>query len=108
MQYFFKKKNKYKFSFLVVAFLSSMLLGKACYASTSSIMIDAETGKILSQYNADERRYPASLTKLMTLYLTFEALDKGQLKMSDRLSVSRHAANMEPSKQSKSKKPLML
>ncbi len=98
MQYFFKKTNKYKFSFLVVAFLSSMLLGKSCYASTSSIMIDAETGKILSQYNADERRYPASLTKLMTLYLTFEALDKGHLKMSDRLSVSRHAANMEPSK----------
>ena len=98
MWYLFENKKKYKLSILTIAFLSSMLIGKLAYASTSSIMINAENGKIISQYNADERRYPASLTKLMTLYLTFEALNKGQLKMSDKLSVSRHAANMEPSK----------
>lgn len=97
MFYFFKNK-KYKLHILTIAFLSSMLVGKLAHASTSSIMINAENGKIISQYNADERRFPASLTKLMTLYLAFEALDNGKLKMSDKLGVSRHAANMEPSK----------
>lgn len=78
--------------------LSSMLFSNRANASTSSIMIDADSGKILSQYNADERRFPASLTKLMTLYLTFEAIEKGKLKLTDKLTASRHAANMEPSK----------
>ncbi len=98
MLYFFKKRNKYKLSLYAAAFLTSMFFGGMADASISSIMIDADSGKILSQNNADERRYPASLTKLMTLYLTFEALDKGYLKMSDKLLVSRRAAGMEPSK----------
>lgn len=98
MLYFFKNRNKYKMSLYAAAFLGSMLFNGIASASTSSIMIDADSGKVLSQYNADERRFPASLTKLMTLYLTFEALDKGYLKMTDKLVVSRHAANMEPSR----------
>ena len=64
----------------------------------SSIVIDAATGKVISSSNADERRYPASLTKLMTLYIAFDALDKGKLKLSDTLKVSRRAANQVPSK----------
>lgn len=64
----------------------------------SSIVIDATTGKVISSSNADERRYPASLTKLMTLYIAFDALDKGKLKLSDNLKVSRRAANQVPSK----------
>lgn len=67
-------------------------------ASTSSIIIDAESGDILSSFNADERRYPASLTKVMTLYITFDALNKGIIKLNDDLKVSRHAANMAPSR----------
>ncbi|MBQ9235838.1 MAG: D-alanyl-D-alanine carboxypeptidase [Alphaproteobacteria bacterium] len=66
--------------------------------SISSIVVDAATGKVISSSNADERRYPASLTKLMTLYIAFDALDKGALKPSDRLKISRFAANREPSK----------
>ena len=66
--------------------------------SQSSIVVDAETGKVISSSNADERRYPASLTKLMTLYIAFDALDKGTLKLSDKLKVSRFAANRAPSK----------
>ena len=66
--------------------------------SISSIVVDAATGKVISSSNADERRYPASLTKLMTLYITFDALDKGKLRLSDKLKVSRFAANREPSK----------
>lgn len=66
--------------------------------SISSIVVDAASGKVISSSNADERRYPASLTKLMTLYITFDALDKGKLKLSDHIKVSRFAANREPSK----------
>lgn len=67
-------------------------------ASISSIMIDAESGDVLSSSNADERRYPASLTKVMTLYITFNALDKGLIKFDDKLTVSRIAANRSPSR----------
>ena len=44
----------------------------------SSIIIDADTGQVVSEHNADAKAYPASLTKMMTLYLTFEALEIGQ------------------------------
>ncbi len=67
-------------------------------ASVSSITIDAATGKILSANAENKLRYPASLTKLMTLYITFDALDKGLIKMDDKLPVSRNAANRSPSK----------
>lgn len=71
--------------------------GSAC-AATSSIIIDAENGEILSSKAPDTLRYPASLTKVMTLYITFDALNKGIIKMNDDLKVSRHAANMAPSR----------
>lgn len=64
----------------------------------SSIIIDAHSGKVLASNNADELRYPASLTKLMTLYITFGELESGRLKMTDKLTVSRNAANRSPSK----------
>ena len=67
-------------------------------ASVSSIMIDASSGKVLSASNADELRYPASLTKLMTLYITFDALEKGLIKLDDEFPVSRKAANRSPSR----------
>ncbi len=75
-----------------------LLASKPASASTSSIIIDAESGDILSSSNADELRYPASLTKVMTLYITFDALNKGIIKLDDDLKVSRHAANMAPSR----------
>lgn len=78
--------------------IAGLCLSKPVLASTSSIMIDADSGKVLSVSNADELRYPASLTKLMTLYLTFNALEKGVLSMNDELIVSRTAASRSPSK----------
>jgi D-alanyl-D-alanine carboxypeptidase len=62
------------------------------------LLIDAESGRELEGHAADELRHPASLTKIMTLYLTFAALDAGQLRLGDRLPVSVHAASMQPSK----------
>jgi len=67
-------------------------------AATSSIIIDADSGKVLSSSSADTLRYPASLTKVMTLYITFDALEKGLIRMDDMLPVSRTAANRSPSK----------
>ena len=63
-----------------------------------SIVIDAETGRILSEMNADAITYPASLTKMMTLYLTFEALNAGRLRLDQYLPVSTEAANKSPTK----------
>lgn len=67
-------------------------------ANTSSIVVDAQTGNVLYADKAEELRYPASLTKLMTLYITFNALETGKLKFSDKLKVSRTAASRSPSK----------
>ena len=86
------------FRTLLCALMLTSYASTKAQASVSSIMIDAESGEILSESNADELRYPASLTKLMTLYITFDALEKGIIKWEDKLPVSRKAANMSPSK----------
>jgi D-alanyl-D-alanine carboxypeptidase len=71
------------------------------YATSESkyaaIVVDAKTGEVLYSKNPDSSRYPASITKIMTLYLTFEALEAGRLKASDLITVSQHAASMAPS-----------
>lgn len=64
----------------------------------SSIAVDARTGKILFARNADSKRYPASLTKIMTLYLVFEDLKAGRITMNTNLRMSRYAAARPPSK----------
>ncbi|WP_374596884.1 serine hydrolase [Brevundimonas sp.] len=64
----------------------------------AAIVVDAETGEVLFARNADARRYPASITKLMTLYLTFESLSKGDVKLTDTLTISIRAASEPPSK----------
>ncbi len=64
----------------------------------SAMVIDAASGRVLYAANPDAARYPASLTKLMTLYLTFEALRDRRIALSDRVPVSAYAASQEPSK----------
>lgn len=70
----------------------------AAQAKYASIVIDFETGEVLYSRNADTRNYPASLTKMMTLYLTFEAIESGSLRLDQALKVSRRAAGQAPSK----------
>lgn len=72
--------------------------GQPATAKFASLVIDAKTGTALEEYNADARNYPASLTKMMTLYLTFEALEAGRLTKAQRLRTSRHASVQAPSK----------
>ena len=64
----------------------------------SSIVIDANSGAILSAVNPDEYRFPASLTKMMTLYMLFEALRDRRLSLDQRVPVSSYAASMSPTK----------
>jgi D-alanyl-D-alanine carboxypeptidase (penicillin-binding protein 5/6) len=64
----------------------------------AAIVIDAATGEVLFARHADSRRYPASLTKMMTLYLTFEALEQGKANLNDVLTISPRAASQPPSK----------
>jgi D-alanyl-D-alanine carboxypeptidase len=64
----------------------------------SSIVIDAGSGRVLSEVNADAPRHPASLTKMMTLYMTFEALRDRRISLDENVPVSAHAASMQPTK----------
>jgi len=64
----------------------------------AALVADGNTGKVVFARNADAKRYPASLTKIMTLYVLFEELDAGRMSMSTRLTVSPHAHRQQPSK----------
>ncbi|TGQ72699.1 MAG: D-alanyl-D-alanine carboxypeptidase [Mesorhizobium sp.] len=67
-------------------------------ARSAAIVIDAKTGKVLYSADADGRRYPASLTKMMTLYLTFEALAKGKINRNSPVVFSQKASGEAPTK----------
>ncbi len=67
-------------------------------AKYTGIVVDAKTGKVLYAHNADSYRHPASLAKMMTLYMVFDRLDRGELKKSTLIRMSRRAASMQPSK----------
>jgi D-alanyl-D-alanine carboxypeptidase len=67
-------------------------------ASYADIVIDAETGRILHASDPDSPRHPASLSKMMTLYLVFQALETGRLRLDQSLPVSANAAEQSPSK----------
>jgi D-alanyl-D-alanine carboxypeptidase len=64
----------------------------------AAIVVDASNGSTLYQAASGDIRYPASLTKMMTLYLVFEALDQGRLTKATQIPVSAHAAGQPPSK----------
>lgn len=64
----------------------------------ASIIVDANSGATLTASNADGLRFPASLTKIMTLYLLFERLDAGKISLNTEMPVSAHAASQAPTK----------
>jgi D-alanyl-D-alanine carboxypeptidase len=64
----------------------------------AAIVVDANSGRILHASNPDNQRHPASITKIMTLYLLFEQLEAGKLRLDSELEVSAHAASQAPSK----------
>ena len=106
--------QKYRFvtgrfaSFTVfTAAILALLLASSSFAQAhrhytaphfSAIVIDAQSGQVLTEHDADQATYPASLTKMMTLYLVFEALEQGRITLDDSFTVSAHAARQAPSK----------
>ena len=83
---------------LSIVVMSQVFAAERAEARYASIVVDAETGEVLRSRNADIRRYPASLTKMMTLYMLFEAIDEGRLSLTSKLKVSKRAAGQPPSK----------
>ncbi|CAN5259958.1 hypothetical protein BH09PSE1_BH09PSE1_25830 [soil metagenome] len=83
---------------LSVPFLSPVEAQSSDNARYAAIVVDAITGEVLFARRADSPRYPASVTKMMTLYLTFEALEAGRVKLDDIVTVSPLAASQPPSK----------
>lgn len=70
----------------------------AVAAPYAALVMDARTGEVLHSRNADTRLHPASLTKMMTLYIAFEAIEKGEVSLDQEIRVSRNAASEPPSK----------
>jgi len=77
---------------------SSWVANPGVTAKDAYLIVDATSGRELASDHADDLRHPASLTKLMTIYLTFSALDSGRLSLGDGLPVSVNALNAPPTK----------
>ena len=84
--------------FTVVITVGLLFVPSEASARYASIVIDHDSGKVLHAVNPDARNYPASLAKMMSLYLAFEAVRNGKLRMNQPLTVSGRAQNALPSK----------
>ena len=82
-------------AFFAVILLPSVAVHAAPYAA---VVMDARNGKIYHSRNADTRLHPASLTKMMTLYVAFQAIEKNEISLDSYVTVSRNAAAEPPSK----------
>lgn len=87
---------------VLAAILATTLLAAVtsdrAQARHAAMVIDANSGQVLHQQAADEPRYPASLTKMMTLYMAFELIDLGRLSYASKITMSQEAASAAPSK----------
>ena len=77
---------------------ATALPAQAAKPKTAALVMDAHTGQVIYSRNADELRYPASLTKVMTLYLLFEKLEKREITLDSRITMTQRGANQPPSK----------
>jgi len=82
----------------LILFIILFFAAEISYARHAAILVDATNGSVLHEVEATQAWYPASLTKLMTLYMTFDAISNGQIQLQDTLSTSRHAALQPNSK----------
>ena len=85
-------------AFCALGILTLAGLGTAQARTHGMIVLDGDTGRVIQAMNADVPNHPASLTKIMTLYLLFDALESGKVHLHDPMPVSMHAARQEPSK----------
>lgn len=86
-------------SFMALAALTALLAASPLRAAPyASIVIDARTGEVLYAENADTRLHPASLTKMMTLYIAFEEIQRGNISLDTMVTVTKQAAAQPPSR----------
>jgi len=85
-------------SILIPILVIFILASSATYAKKAAIVIDFDTKEVLFEVNANTKNYPASLTKIMTLYILFDQIDKGLLTDETKLKVSKIASSRSPSK----------
>ena len=85
----------YIFTVIWLCILVPLSVTAAPYAA---LVMDARTGEVLHSRNADTRLHPASLTKMMTLYIVFEAVRNGEISLDTKVRISKHAASEPPSK----------
>ncbi|MEE4377943.1 MAG: D-alanyl-D-alanine carboxypeptidase family protein [Candidatus Competibacteraceae bacterium] len=83
---------------LVFVALAVTIIPCAWAERYAALVIDADSGRVLFERHARAPRHPASLTKMMTLYMVFDALERGELRLKQRLRVSKQAASRPPSK----------
>lgn len=88
-------KNLHLALAMVMAFL---VAATSAFAGSASLVLDAQSGEVLAAENADDLNHPASLTKMMTLYLTFGALRRGEIDWETKLPMSKEAARKPPTK----------
>ena len=86
------------FFLLLLAITLTTGFSPVAEAKYASIVVNESTGEVMYSRNADKKLYPASLTKIMTLYMVFEALDQGKIHMDTKMRVSNLAASRSPSK----------
>lgn len=86
------------FGFLLALTSMMFVVHATANPKFAAVTVDARTGSVLFAENMDETRYPASLTKMMTLYLLFEEMNAGRLKLNSPIKMSARAAGMAPSK----------
>jgi D-alanyl-D-alanine carboxypeptidase len=89
-----------RFGLLIIAALWMLVVLPLSVAAApyAAYVIDARTGEVLHARNADTRLHPASLTKMMTLYLAFQAIEKGEISLDTKVTISKNAAAEPPSK----------
>lgn len=95
-----RRKEPARFGlFFISLFCGFLLLAQSVVAAPYAAMVmDARTGEVLHSRNADTRLHPASLTKMMTLYVVFEAVENGEISLDTKVRISQHAASEPPSK----------
>jgi D-alanyl-D-alanine carboxypeptidase len=90
--------NTLIFSFLILAPVFTGLENAHAARKSAAMAIDAHTGRVLYSHNVDKPHHPASLTKIMTLYMMFEYIEAGRFHMNSPLKVTANAARQVPSK----------
>ncbi|AVP87287.1 D-alanyl-D-alanine serine-type carboxypeptidase [Candidatus Phycorickettsia trachydisci] len=94
--------NLLKFILLAILFIQSPAYSRIKHTKSktmpAALIYDASSRKVLYAHNINRKIHPASLTKMMTVYIAFERLQQGKLSLEDEITVSNHAANAKPCK----------